>query len=78
MVELYLHSPIRLHGMVLNSLSTWTTFSLPLLPIVQWELLLSHSLANYDDVTANTDPDAMLSQFHPALMLYSQPICPRF
>jgi hypothetical protein len=24
MVELYLHSPIRLHGMVLNAVSTWT------------------------------------------------------
>jgi hypothetical protein len=26
MVELYLHSPICLHGLTLNSLSTWTTF----------------------------------------------------
>jgi hypothetical protein len=27
MVELYLHSPMRLHGIVLNKLSTWTTLS---------------------------------------------------
>jgi hypothetical protein len=26
MVELYLHSPIRLHGVVLNQLNTGTTF----------------------------------------------------
>lgn len=25
MVEIYLHSPIRLHGVVLNEISIWTT-----------------------------------------------------
>jgi hypothetical protein len=48
MVELYLHYRIRLHGLVLNSLSSWLTLSLLLLPILQWELLLPHSHANYD------------------------------
>jgi hypothetical protein len=28
-VDLYIHSPIRLHGVVLNSLSTGTTLPLP-------------------------------------------------
>jgi hypothetical protein len=68
-VELYLNYPIRLYGTVLNSLSTRTTLSLPLLPILQQELLLPRSHANYD---------AMLSQFHSAPMFYPQPICPRF
>jgi hypothetical protein len=35
MVELYLHSPIRIHGVVLNSLSTETT-----LPFTSWTIHL--------------------------------------
>jgi hypothetical protein len=36
-VDVYIHSPIRLHGIVLNSLNTGTTLPLPSLVGIQVE-----------------------------------------
>jgi hypothetical protein len=53
MVELYLHSPIHLHGVVLNQLSTGTTLALPLPFIVLTDESYLKSLIN-ESITYNS------------------------
>jgi hypothetical protein len=54
MVELYLYSPIRLHGAVLNRLSTWT-----LLPVtfMVWHNISHPGGTHIDSLPENFDAD---------------------
>jgi hypothetical protein len=55
-VDLYIHSPIRLHGVVLNWLSTGTTLPLPHSPTPNLSLSAESATGPYQAVRLQQGP----------------------
>jgi hypothetical protein len=55
--SLHIHSPIRLHGVVLNLLSTGTTSPFCLLPETSWQWNLVSLIWRYPSVILGTKPN---------------------
>jgi hypothetical protein len=77
MAELYLHFPIRLHGVVLNQLSMWTTLPFPVyyhtktfpwLFRLEWE---SHSNIGMFQVCKSVQGSFVVFSFKLAFPCYS-------